>query len=55
MFVQRHLFGKAQVSSNVQLHLAFIDLAKAYDSINREALWQVLRTYGVPERLISLL
>ncbi len=55
MFVLHQLSGKAQASSNVQLHLAFIDLAKAYDSVNREALWQVLRTYGVPERLISLL
>jgi len=55
MFVLRHLSGKAQASSNVQLHLAFIDLAKSYDSVNREALWQVLHTYGVPERLINLL
>jgi hypothetical protein len=55
MFVLRQLSGKAQASSNVQLHLAFIDLAKAYGSVNREALWQVLRTYGVPERLIGLL
>ncbi|CAK9873837.1 unnamed protein product [Sphagnum jensenii] len=38
MFVLRQLSRKAQVSSNVQLHLAFIDLAKAYDSVNREAL-----------------
>jgi hypothetical protein len=55
MFILRQLFGKAQASSNVQLHLAFIDLAKAYDSVNWEALWQVLRTYGVLERLINLL
>ncbi len=39
----------------MQLHLAFIDLAKAYDNVNEEALWQVLCTYGVPECFISLL
>jgi hypothetical protein len=55
MFVLGQLSGWAQVNTNLQLHLAFIDLTKAYDSVNRNALWQVLYTYGVPTRLIDLL
>jgi hypothetical protein len=39
----------------LQLHLAFIDLTKFYDNINWDALWQVLRTYGILAYLISLL
>ena len=29
------------------MNVGFIDLEKAYDRVNREALWQVLRMCGV--------
>ena len=29
------------------MYVGIIDLEKAYDSVNREALWQVLRMYDV--------
>ena len=34
---------------------AYIDFTKAYDSINRHALWRALRLYGVHPKLIELL
>ncbi len=34
---------------------AYIDLTKAYDSVNRGALWKVLHMYGVHRTLIALL
>jgi hypothetical protein len=37
------------------IYMCFIDLRKAYDSVNREALWNVMRMYDVPEKLICLL
>lgn len=37
-----------------QLHLAFLDLVKAYDSVNREAMWEVLEKFGVPAKIIAL-
>ena len=33
---------------NCLLFTLFIDLKKAYDSVPRDALWQVLEKYGVP-------
>ncbi len=30
-----------------KLYAAFMDLEKAYDKVNREALWSVMKTYGV--------
>ena len=29
------------------VYVGFMDLEKVYDSVNREALWQVLRMYDV--------
>lgn len=37
------------------LHMAFVDLKKAFDSVSREALWAVLKGYGVELKLIELL
>ena len=33
--------------------MGFIDLEKAYDMANREALWQVLRMYDVGDKLLG--
>ena len=33
--------------------MGFIDLKKAYDRMNREALWQVLRMYDVGGNLLN--
>ena len=32
---------------------AFIDLEKAYDTINRHRVWQMLRVYGVGGKLLK--
>ena len=35
--------------------MAFIDLTKAFDSVNREALWKILSKAGCPEKYIRIL
>nr|KAG5711268.1 hypothetical protein BaRGS_005965 [Batillaria attramentaria] len=39
---------------NSPLYINFIDYEKAFDSVDREALWKLLRHYGVPGKIISL-
>ena len=54
IFCARQLMEKAR-EHNTTLYLLFIDLRKAYDSIPREALWQVLRKYGIPPTLVNII
>ena len=37
----------------VPLYMCFVDLQKAYDSVDRELLWKVLAQAGVPEEMIA--
>ena len=43
--VQKHLM------KNLKLYVAFVDFKKAFDSVNRHALWSVLRKSGVHGKL----
>ena len=37
------------------LYVYFLDYEKAFDSVDRTTLWKLLRHYGVPEKLVSLI
>ena len=52
LFTLRQLAGMA-VEWQQRLYVAFVDLRKAFDSINRQALMVILRARGVPEQLIG--
>ena len=40
---------------NRELYINFIDYEKAFDSIHRDSLWQILRAYGIPQRIINII
>merc|ERR1711911_32185 len=40
---------------NTSLYINFIDYEKAFDSVDRNTLWKLLRHYGVPEKIVSLI
>ena len=42
-------------TSNTSLEICFIDLAKAYDSVDRVLLWEVLARFEVPPRMIRVI
>ena len=54
MFVVRRLQELAR-KNDTPLYLCFIDLIKAYDSVDRALLWDVLAIFGVPPRMLAVI
>ena len=54
MFLVRRL-QELGGTSNTFLEICFIDLVKAYDSVDRVLLWEVLAHFGVPPRMIKVI
>ena len=48
-------FQELAREKDLPLFMCFIDLQKAYDSVDRSLLWKVLARYGVPAKLISII
>jgi Reverse transcriptase (RNA-dependent DNA polymerase) len=65
----RSLFGNGCADATFSLKLAlqtihehnqeafalFVDLVKAYDTVNRELLWKILQKLGIPPQMIKVL
>ena len=54
MFVVRRLQEVGR-KAGVSLFICFIDLQKAYDTVDRTLLWQVLTRIGVPPQMIAVI
>ncbi|KAL1246959.1 hypothetical protein QQF64_034303 [Cirrhinus molitorella] len=54
VFVLRQLLEKSR-EQHKNLYIAFIDLSKAFDTINREFLWKYISKLGVPPKFLSIL
>jgi sorting nexin-29 len=40
---------------NLETHIAFLDLEKAFDRVNRKQLWQILNKRGITYHLIEVI
>nr|XP_014354063.1 PREDICTED: RNA-directed DNA polymerase from mobile element jockey-like [Latimeria chalumnae] len=54
IFVAREIQEKCQ-EQHQELYMAVIDLTKAFDSVNCEALWKILSRFGCPGKFITVL
>ena len=54
VFAIRQLKEKC-VEQHQDLHLLFIDLTKAFDTVNRAALWAILSKLGCPPRFVQMI
>jgi hypothetical protein len=53
-FALRQLQEKCSLQG-VDLYLLFIDLTKAFDTVNREGLWRILEKAGCPKLFVSII
>ena len=54
IFVTRQLQEKCR-EQHKDLFIAFVDLSKAFDTVNRDVLWQVLKRFGCPPKFLNIL
>lgn len=54
IFTARQLQEKCY-EQHKPLYMAFIDLVKAFDSVDRDTLWKLLALHGCPEKFIKIL
>ena len=54
IFTARQLQEKCREHKQ-PLYMAFIDLTKAFDTVDRQALWSILLRYGCPDKYVRIL
>ena len=54
IFVSRQLQEKCR-EQHQYIYMAFVDLTKAFDTVNRDILWNILRKFGCPPTFIAIL
>ncbi len=55
IFTLQRLCEKFRERQKGQLHICFIDLMQAFDSVSWELLWHALRISGTPDRIITVI
>ncbi|BHF60198.1 hypothetical protein SprV_0100316100 [Sparganum proliferum] len=53
IFAARQLQEKCQ-EMRTHLYSTFVDLTKAFDTVNREGLWKIMQKFGCPQRFIEM-
>jgi hypothetical protein len=54
IFMLREIIEKTY-EFNVDMHQLFIDYKQAYDSINQQQMYKIMKEFGIPKKLINLI
>ncbi|XP_076062373.1 uncharacterized protein LOC143037716 [Oratosquilla oratoria] len=54
-FVNVDNYWKKHKNGRQDLYFAFIDLAKAFDTVNREMLWKIMTKCGCPSKFMAII
>lgn len=54
------IFSLRQVAEKVreknqELYMVFVDLTKAFDTVDRDSLWKVLKKLGIPDNMLNII
>ena len=53
IFILRNII-KQSIEWQSSLCVNFIDFEKAFDSVHRDSLWLIMRSYGIPSKIINM-
>ena len=53
IFILRNIIEQS-LEWNTVLYLVFVDYEKAFDSIDRDTLWKIMKSYGIPDKFIAI-
>ena len=54
IFILRNILEPAN-EWRVGLYIHFVDFEKAFDSMHRGSLWNILRSYGIPSKMVRVI
>ena len=53
--VTLRIIAEQSLEWNSSLYITFIDLEKAFDYVDHNTLWKILRHYVIPEKFIAII
>ena len=53
IFILRNIIEQS-IEWQSSLYVNFIDFEKAFDSVHRDSLWLIMRSYGIPSKIINM-
>lgn len=54
IFILRNILEQAN-EWRVGLYVHFVDFEKAFDSVHRESLWNIMKSYGIPHKMVRVI
>ena len=54
IFILRNILEQAN-EWRAGLYIHFVDFEKAFDSVHRESLWNITRSYGIPGKMVKVI